>query len=232
VSSGALKLLRVKRACEAFERTRDILIAAIDRRDSRTCLDAFVELAELHLEQTGGTLHTESYRAQLATLRARVALVPALTLLSNPTPVTPEESPEMIEIEVAMPCLAPDCAGHGYVRLTSGGYQCTCTECFDPTEDGPYICQLAGHGSTPEAAVATWAEALQEAGEIEFWPTSMAALARAEFKRQSRWVWTHTELGSWYAPEELTRDACDYCANDGHTYLTREARCEHWDGAQ
>jgi hypothetical protein len=201
VSSGALKLLRVKRACESFERTRDILIAAIDRRDSRTCLDAFVELAGLHLAETGGTLHTETYRAQLATLRAAVALVPAVTLLP-----TPKESPEMIEIEVAMPCLAPGCDGRGYVILSHQGYQCTCTKCFDPTEDGAYICKLAGHGSTPEAAVATWAEALQEAAEVEFWPTSVAALTRAEFKRQAGWVKTVTEQGTWHAPELLAAE--------------------------
>lgn len=203
MSSGALKLLRVKKACESYERTRAILIAAIDRRDSRTCLDAFVELCELHLAQTGGTLHTETYRAELAILRARVALVPALTLLP-----TPKETPEMIEIEVAMPCLAPGCDGRGYLSIAVQGYHCSCTECYDPTEDGPFICKVLGHGATPERAVADWAASMQEAGEVEFWPTAVSALARAEFKRQAGWVQRLQDRsepgacdGVWYGPD-------------------------------
>lgn len=197
--SGA-RLLAVRRACSDFERNRDLLLHAIDQREPRQCLDAFAELCAVYLAQTGGTLVTESYRAQLAVLRARVELVPVLTLLP-----TPKESPEMIEIEVAMPCLAPGCTGHGYVTLACHGtYQCTCAVCYDPTEDGAHLCKLSGTGSTPEQAVAAWVDAVQEAAGVEFWHDD-ARLA-FELRRQAGWVQTVTQQGIWYAPELLAAE--------------------------
>ena len=195
-------MLAISRACTSFERVRDILIAAIDRRDSRTCLDAFVELCELHLDATGGTLRTETYRNQLDVLRARVELEPVLRALPTPTKETPLMS---YDLETAMPCLVCDHPGH--VRLVAHRtFQCTCTHCYDGTEDATYIEQISGVGETPEAAVADWAGSLQEALGAEFWPQAMAPAIRAEFQRQAAWVQTVTKAGVWFAPELLAAE--------------------------
>jgi len=197
VSRSPQKLVAIQHACTRFEACRDLLIAAIDRHDSRSCLDAFVELCTLHLEQTGGTLVTATYRAQLATLRAVVETRSHLALVAKKDPI-------MFEIESAVCC--PLCGAPGLVTLSGGGgFECHCSGCYDGTEDSGPACQVIGSGATAREAVGDWCTAMEGhlPEHVGWWPTNVAAHARAEFQRQAGWVETATNCGVWCAPEIL-----------------------------
>jgi len=234
--STTRKMLAIKHACERFEINRDLLVAALDRRDSRQCLDAFVELCTLHLEQTGGTLKTATYRGELTALRALVAERPALTLIH-----TQQETPSMsYEIETDGAC--PLCEHPGLLSIGGDGqFECHCSQCYDGTPDGPLRAQTVGSGKTAREAVADWIERaeahLPEA--VGYWPTDVNDLARAEFRRQAGWVQTVTEAGTWYAPELLGH--CWRCSKPGAVvhaggFSCGEARecirCAQGDSAQ
>lgn len=199
--STTRKMLAIKHACERFECNRGLLVAALERRDSRQCLDAFVELCELHLEQTGGTLKTATYRHELAALRQMVAERPALTLIH-----TQQETSSMsYDIETDAAC--PLCEYPGRLSLGGDGhFECVCSQCYDGTPDGPLSAQTIGSGKTAREAVTDWLERAEaHLPEVAgYWPTNVADHARAEFRRQAGWVQTVTDDGTWYAPRILT----------------------------
>jgi hypothetical protein len=196
------RMLAVKHASERFEAVRDLLASALDRHDSRSCLDAFVELCTLHLEQTGGTLQTAAYRAQLAQLRAVVQTRSHLSLV---TPAKKETPAMDYAIETAAACLF--CGEPGLVRLVaSGEFEAKCSCCYDPTEDGHERSWCRGHGATPRAAVDAWLDDQDEHCDgVPYWPTNVAAQARAELARQAGWVETVSAEGIWFAPEILAQ---------------------------
>lgn len=192
--SSTRKLLAIRHSCERFEACRDVLVAALDRHDSRACLDAFVELCGLHLEQTGGTLQTATYRAQLATLRAVVETRSHLALVAK------KDTPPMdYEIETAASCLF--CDEPGIVRLVATGvFEAKCSRCYDPTEDGHERSWCRGDGPTPQDAVKAWLDDQDEHTDpVPYWHDD-AAIA-FERKRQAGWQKTVSDAGVWYGPE-------------------------------
>ncbi len=124
------KLLSIRHSCQRFEHNRDVLVAALGRRECRPCLDALVELCGIYLEQTGGTLQTAGYRGELTALRALVAERPVLALVPPSAP-TPEKPRPMFEAhEISMPCLA--CGAPGLIDLNFAlEYECRCSQCYD-----------------------------------------------------------------------------------------------------
>lgn len=201
MSRSPQKLVAIQHACQRFEACRDVLVAALDRRDSRACLDAFVELCGLHLEQTGGTLVTATYRAQLATLRAVVETRSHLAIVATPQ----KENPTLdFEIETDADCLR--CGEPGLVRLVASGiFECKCSACYDGTPDASLAVQCAGQGPTPRAARDAWLDAQDEhADPVPYWHDD-AGLA-FERKRQAGWVKTETAEGVWFAPETLAAE--------------------------
>lgn len=83
----------------------------------------------------------------------------------------------------ADPVLCPE--GHT-VRVHDAfvGY-CALCDCYDGAEDaGP---QLYGHGKTPAEAIDAFLECEEERSEVEWWPTSLDMLVRAESRATKGW---------------------------------------------
>src|SRR5262245_14400321 len=184
------KALAISHACTHFEEARERLRAALDRSESRVCLDALVELCELYVECTGGTLRTLEYRRELDEFKTRVTTRPHLRSIPMP-----------FEIHVAEDCLF--CHHSGVVRSDgAGGYACTCSYCYDGTEDASLMSRTSGSGATPQDAIATWLDAQEELvpEHVGYWISSPMEIAQAAFKLQEGWTFTETERGRVWGP--------------------------------
>lgn len=201
---SARKLLVIRHACDRFEANRNLLVHALEQREPRQCLDAFVELCSIYLEQTGGTLQTATYRGELTALAALVAERPHVTLLQvTPTPKDPQ--PMILDdIRIAQQCLF--CGAHGLLT-TNHGCECEarCSGCYEGDPDGGPRQRCVGNGKTASEAIGDWIEAMElTVGRPWYWPTDSDWQRNIEMKRQTGWVRTETRDGIWYAPEMVT----------------------------
>lgn len=198
------KLIAIQHATARFTVIRDLALAALERDESRACLDAFCELMDLYVACTGGTVHTVALRAQLADIQTRVAGVSHLRAL----PPAAVEPPALdYKMEAAAQC---HCGGNITVQYVYAGvFEARCLFCYDGTADSGELSLCRGHGPTPEAALAEWQERHEELTGLEWWPKDLDWQVDAERRRTAGWVETVTEAGVWFAPEILEGHAPD-----------------------
>jgi hypothetical protein len=184
-------MLRERHAIQRFESTFALLLLELEQGAPRRHLDALVELAELHLDATGGSLVTASLRGQLEAVKAGVAT--RTNLRAVPTTLTPHQKarPPMNELEIAAAAEC-HCGTHVSVSYSVLGrcWEALCRNCYDGTEDAGSLSHVTGHGATPDEAVSEWLEQHETAADVEFWPhpTSLAWLVQIETHRQRGWT--------------------------------------------
>jgi hypothetical protein len=190
-------MLRERHAVQGCERALRLIELELDHDAPRRHLDALVELAMVHLAETGGSLVTASLRGQLVAAKAEVATRTNLRAVSM-APTPPQKArPPMSELEIAA---AAQChCGHNvtvsYVPL-GRCWQAVCENCYDGTEDAGALAHCTGHGETPDEALSEWQERHEDLAEVEYWPhpTDLAWLVKVEARRQRGWV---TLNGYW-----------------------------------
>ncbi len=190
MSKSTKTMLRERHAVDGCERALRLIELELRHDAPRRHLDALVELADVHLAATGGSLVTAHLRGQLAAARVEVATRTNLRAVT--TAPTPEKAPmRMSELELAA---AAQChCGHNvtvsYVPL-GRCWQAVCENCYDGTEDGSPLDHCTGHGQTPDEALSEWQERHEDLAEVEFWPhpLSLDWLVKVETRRQRGWV--------------------------------------------
>lgn len=186
--STTKRMLRERQAVQGCERALRLIELELRHDAPRRHLDALVELAEVHLAETGGSLVTVHLRAQLAVAKAEVATRTNLRVVMTPTP---QKAPPQMELEIAA---AAQChCGHNItVSYNPLGrcWQAVCENCYDGTEDAGPLAHCTGHGETPDAALSEWQERHEDLAEVEFWPhpTHLDWLVKIETRRQRGWV--------------------------------------------
>ena len=194
MSKSTKTMLRERHAVDGCERALRLIELELRHDAPRRHLDALVELAEVHLAETGGSLVTAHLRGQLAAARVEVATrtnLRAVTTAPTPQKARPPMPHPMTELEIAASaeCHCGTPVSVSYVPL-GRCWQALCRNCYDGTEDAGSLSHVTGHGETPDAAVSEWLEQHETAADVEFWPhpTSLAWLVQIETHRQRGWV--------------------------------------------
>ena len=191
MSKSTKTMLRERHAVQGCERALQLLGLELSQGAPRRHLDALVELAEVHLAETGGSLVTTALRGQLEAARVEVATRTNLRVVTT-TPTPEKAAPEMnnqLEIAAAAEC---HCGTNVSVSYNPLGrcWQALCEYCYDGTEDAGSLAHVTGHGATPDEALSEWQEQHETAADVEFWPhpTSLDWLVKVEAHRQRGWV--------------------------------------------
>ncbi len=190
MSKSTKTMLREKHAVDGCERALRLIDLELRQDAPRRHLDALVELAEVHLAETGGSLVTAHLRGQLAAVKVEVGTrtnLRAVTMAPTPQKVRPPMNE--LEIAAAAEC---DCGSNVTVSYSPLGrcWEAVCRNCYDGTEDAGSLAHCAGHGNTPDEALSEWQEQHELASDLEFWPhpTSLDWLVKVEANRQRGWV--------------------------------------------